>query len=291
MLRFLYTICDLIAGVMAIASPVAIFHWLAKITGIKAAAAVISVLDPVFEPMNVTLNLIVQMPVLHYNGQNIPTTQGVVACLLTVGFFIFNFCSEYLKTTEQRLDVEQQARLQRRRLQQLKVEQQQFAKQVTGNRKVYMVIQYDFKQCPSGAASFETTYPKFGGRLIESSPQMLALEFDGAERALRYSLEVTRSVQAYYATLRPIDPQPPYQIAIQAIEAQLPGSEAILKTRKLVSYTGRNQILFGSEVYLLLKDQGAVGDFQFQSVGMYVIEGKQAEFFKLLSDRREQQAI
>jgi hypothetical protein len=291
MLRFLYTISDLLAGMLAISSPVAIFHWLVKVTNITAAEPYAAILNPIFEPLNDTLNTIIQLPILHYNGHDIPTTQGALACLMTAGFFLFNFCSEYLKAAEQRLDVEKQAFIQRRRLQQLKTEQQHFQKQVTGSTKLYMVVQYDFKGCPSGAASFETTYSKSGGKLIESSPQMLALEFEGPERAFHYALTVSQAIQSYYATLRPIDPQPPYQIAIQAIDSKLPGSEAILKMRKLVSYTGQNQILFGPEVHTLISQQGIIGRFHFQSVGVYIIEGRQMELYRLFYEKREQRAF
>lgn len=291
MLRFLYTISDLLSAILAIASPVAIFHWLIKVTNITAAQPFVAILDPVFVPLNSTLDTIAQMPVLHYNGHDIPTTQGLFSCLMTIGFFVFNFTSEYLKAAEQRLEVEKQAFIQRRRLQQMKTEKQQVQKQIAGSRKLYVVVQYDFKGCPSGAASFETTYPKHGGKLIESSPHMLALEFENTDVAFKYCLTVSQAIQSYYATLRPIDPQPPYQIAIQAIESQLPGSEAVLKMRKLVSYTGQNQILFGPDVYALMAEQGLLQRFHFQSMGVYVIDGKQAELYRLFYEKREQKAF
>jgi hypothetical protein len=286
MLRFLATVCDLLAGLLAIASPVAIFHWLVKVTGITAAAAAATMLDPVFEPLNATLNTLVQLPVLHYNGNNIPITQGVLACVMTGGFFVFNFCSESLKATEQRLDVEKQAFIQRRRLQQMKAEQKQQQKQVTSNKKLYLLVQYDFKSCPSGAAHFETAYARHGGKLIESDQKSLALEFEAPERAFKYALDVSQAVQAYYATLRPLDPQPPYSINIQAIDAGIPGVEAVLKMQRLVSYAGQNQVLFGAEVYALLTEQGLLQRFQFQSVGMYIIDGQQVELYRLRGEKQ-----
>src|SRR5689334_14551328 len=135
MLRFLYTICDLISGLLAIASPVAIFHWLFKLTGVKAMVPVIILLNPVFEPLDTLLNFFIQLPVLHYNGPTVPTTRGGLACLMTLGFFIFSFSSEYLKTAEQCLDVAHQANLQKRRLKQLKSGQQHLQKQITTDRK------------------------------------------------------------------------------------------------------------------------------------------------------------
>ena len=291
MLRILYIFCDLLSSVLAIGSPVAVLHWLLKVTGIAGTASLVAALDPLFGPLNETLELVVHFPVLHYGGQTIPITQGVLACLMTIGFLGLNVCSEYLKAVEQRLDVARQASVHKRRLQQIKTEQKQLQKQVIGNRKIYVVIRYDFKGCPSGASNFETVYSRYGGKLIESSPQMLGLEFENVEKAFKYCIDSSHALRAYYSTLRPIDFQPPFQIAIQGVDAKLPGSEGILQTRKMISYIGENQIMFGPDMHTLMVEQRQTARFHFQSLGMYMLDGKQSELYRLFQEKKEQGAL
>lgn len=291
MLRFLYILCDWIAGVLAITSPIAVFHWLAKLTDIKQIQPYANMLDPIFGPLNQLFSVFIQAPVLHYNGQTIPTTQGIVAAIMTLGFFIFNICSEYLKATEQRLDVATQAFTQRRRLQQLKSEQKNLQQQMTGNRKIYVYVQYGFRECPSGSSYFETSYTRLGGKIHENTAQNLVMEFESLEKAFQFSLSATQGILNYYTTLRPIDPQPDFNIAIQGIEANLSVNEAFVLIRKLVSFAGKNQIIFGPEVNALMREHNLNGRYHFQSVGVYSLEGRQSELFRLFYEKRDHSAF
>jgi hypothetical protein len=282
MFRFLYTMCDLISAVCAIISPVAIFHWLFKIMNFNAIAAQVNLLNPVFDPLNAFVEFFVKMPPLNYGGHAYSTTQGLLACLMTGGFFAFNFFSESLKATEQRLDVHQQAEVQKRRLQKLQNEQTKVQKTITTNRRMYVAIEYDFLNCPIGSTCLEETFPKYGGKVLSRGADSLSLEFDNMSNIFQYCMDVSQGILSYYATLRPVDPQPPFKIGIHTLDADISTSAAVAETRKLNIFVGPNQVLFSQAVKAMIDANGQNMTYRFQSIGMYALEGAtQQELFRL----------
>jgi hypothetical protein len=282
MFRVLYTLCDVLAAVSAIISPVAIFHWLLRIVHVPAAMAAVDKLNPLFDPLNALVESVVKAPPLQYAGHAYSTTQGVLACLFTVLFFVLNFASESLKASEQRMDVSRQSDQQRRRLQKLREEHQTSQKQTAQNSKIYVQVQYDSHACLTGAGYLESAFVKNGGKMLQGYADSLSLGFDTIGQALQYCMDASQSLLSYYATLRPVDPQPPFQIAVHAVSGELPVVEGIAMTRNLVRYGGPNQVLFSQDIKSLLEAQGLGMSYRYQSVGLYGIGGTQpTELFRL----------
>ncbi len=287
MLRFLYISCDILAAVFAVISPVAIFHWLMRIT-LSDSALLAPYMAPVngfFDPLNAVVDMVFHAPPLSYNGQLIPTTQGVLACLLTASFFLLNFLSEYLKTTEQRFDVDRQAQIQRQRLQQLKRQQSQSNQKVVSNRRYLVNVSYDFALCPTGGDCMEQGLARLGGNALERLPDYMTVEFGSLDLSIEYCMTASQAIMGYYATLRPVDPQPPFRIGIHAIDANLPVSDASSETRKLVGFAAPNQVVFTQSVRDVLEANGQSMAYHFQSIGMYGLSGGSQELFKLFNDK------
>jgi hypothetical protein len=95
-------------------------------------------------------------------------------------------------------------------------------------------------------------------------------------------MEASQAILSYYATLRPIDPQPPFHIALHALSADLPTDEGVALTRNLVRYSGPNQILCSQDVKTLLELNGLSLLYGYQSVGLYSTRGTRSmEMFRL----------
>lgn len=287
MLRFLYTICDLLSGLFAVLSPVAILHWLAKATNMAPAAPFIAMLDPFFAPLDATLELIAKPPPIIFNGQTITTTQGALAILLTLGFFLLHFCSEWLKATEQKIDVTKQAMQQRIRLQQLKSEETKRQVRSTSNKRVFMFVAYDFPACPHGGSVFESAAPRCSVKILQSLPDSIMLEASNLEIAIRYCLETTQTILSYYATLRPADPQPPFRVAIYPLETTATDQEIFTYGRKLSHYAGPNQLLFSQDTRTMLETQGLGLSYHYQSLGMYMVNNENQELYRLFFQKRQ----
>lgn len=282
MFRFLYTMSDLMSAVCAIISPIAIFHWLLRIVNIQALASAVNVLNPVFDPLSALLELFVKLPPIHYGGHEYSTTQGLLACLMTAGFFVFNFISESLKASEQRMDVARQADIQKRRLQKLKSEENKVNKDVTTNRRLYVVVDYDFMGCPTGSACLETTYTRNGGKVLGSNGASMSLEFETISNVFQYCMDASQGILSYYATLRPAEPQPPFKIGVHATDCSWSVPASVEETRKLSRFIGPNQVLFSQDVKSILEANGLGLSYRYQSIGMYALEGVgQQELFRL----------
>lgn len=282
MLRYIYTLCELLSAVCAIISPVAIFHWLLRIINFQGVASLVNMLNPVFDPLNAIVEFVVKAPPLSYGGHQYSTTQGVLACVMTGAFFLFNFVAESLKASEQRMEVSRQAEQQRKRLQKLRDDQSKKQKFVTTNRRIYLVLDYDFQACPEGGAQWESTYARYHGKVLASYHNSLALEFDSIEQVVSYCMGAAQGILGHYATLRPLDPQPPFKVGIQSLDAEISTGAGVTATRKLISYVGPNQVIFSQEIRAMLESQGIDKAYRYQSIGMYAMEGGyQQELYRL----------
>lgn len=283
MLRFLYTLCEILAWTCALASPVAVIHWLAKITKVPMVEGLISALDRVFLPLNALLDGIIKSPPLQYDGNQYDTTQGLLAIILTLGFFALTFISESLKTSEQQLDVSHHAREQKIRLRKLKEEQDQRQQQSVSNRRILLYVKYDVHLCPPGAMCMERAYAQHGGIMHGTDASALRLEFDTVMSAFQYCLEVSQAILAHYATLRPMDPHPPFRMGLHSVDAAQPESVGYAELQKLIECSGDNQIFFSQTVKNFLEAKDLLGEYRYQSMGLHTIEGgsHQQEIFRL----------
>lgn len=288
MLRFLYTTLALLAGIMAILSPIAILHWLMTAVGHPSTTGVVEALNPFFSPLNSLLSLILPLPDLYFQGRAVPTTQGALAALLTLGFFALTYLSESLKALEQRLDVTQKALAQRVQMQRLQAQAQQERKKISGNRRILVHVQYDFQNFPPGSTPFEAQYATRNGKVLQTWPDSLGLEFDTLENALQYSLDTSQSVLSHYATLRPMDPQPPYRLAIHVVPPDWSPQDGLLQCSYLSQFAAPNQVVFSQDTLQLMDALGIQQNYHHQSLGMYALNQQNIELFRLYYQKRQQ---
>jgi hypothetical protein len=66
----------------------------------------------------------------------------------------------------------------------------------------------------------------------------------------------------------------------------LPVADAASETRRLVGFAGPNEVVFSQDVLEVLVASGSTQDYKYQSLGMYGLDGRQREFFKLFNSKR-----
>lgn len=283
MLRFFYTICDWLAGLCAIISPVVIAHWLLKVTGLPWAVPIVNALNPVFNPWSELLHFWVKTPPLFVNGQPVETTQAALAIAFTIGFFILHFSAEVARSLEQRLDMNRQTHEQRQKILQLSREERQHKNQLSSlSWRICLHITYPFPLCPVGGRLLDDVSLHPAGKLLERSKDVLSMEFNRLDSALQVCTEAAMALLQYYATLRPADPQPPFHIGLHAVESQTGVNTALAETSRITEFAGRNQIIFSQTVQQLMDAQHLELPRPAQSIGLYALSGgRQEEMFRL----------
>ncbi|WMU93200.1 hypothetical protein EMOOHJMP_00005 [Microcystis phage MaAM05] len=283
MLRILYTLCDALAALFAVISPVAIFHWLLLAVNNRLLNPFLVPLTQFFTPLNASVQFFIQPPVLHFSGQEISTTQGIVACVFTALFLGLSTLSEYFKTIEQRQDLEHQAELQRIRLKRLQALQETRQTKLVTNRRYLVQVNYDFNQCPAGGQFLDQGPARQAGKPVDRDLTNLTLEFLSLSQSLHYALTASQALMNYYATLRPKDPQPPFRIGVHATDRDLSPEVALQETQRLTSFAMANTIIFSQTVRDVLEADGQSLAYKFHSMGLYAMGGQEQELFRLFN--------
>lgn len=287
MLRYLYTLCDLLSSACALLSPVVIFHWLFKAVDLAPLRSVITIGDSVFVPLDGLIEMFIKLPPIIYAGHNVPTTQALLACILTGFFFLFNFLSETFKVSEQRFNIQVDATIQRRRLQKLRDEQQRKDAMLPQDLRVFVFIEYDSLACPAMGDQIEKLVQQESGHIHSRIASELALEFKKIENALRFALAISQTILSYYATLRPIDSRPPFRLSIHGVDNMLNISASVAESHKLIQYVMSNQIIVSQAAKSLLDASGTLIPYRLQSIGIYSLDnGNQRELFKLFAGKQ-----
>lgn len=285
MLRFLSFVCELLAGLCALISPVAVFHWLLQILNIAEIAKQVSLLNPFFDPMNAVVELFIKTPPLNYGGQEFSTTQGVLACMMTGAFFLLNACAETLKSGDEQLSVRTQEHRRNKQIRKIRTAELKSQQQTVTRRHVFAYLEYDFSACPAGATIIHEMMSRAGGNPLERQECGLTLEFPSLEGAFSFCSETSQRILRHYATLRPIDPQPPFRLALQALDGDTSKTAAIAETRKLIRYMDKNQIIFSQDVKLLMEASKFQPACSYRSLGLYEMGGMQQELFQLFTGK------
>lgn len=286
MIRYLYTLCDMLSSICALISPVVIFHWLLKVVNFAPLMGVVSSLDPVFNPIESLLEFFIKLPSLNFSGHAYSTTPGLLAAILTGAFFLFNFLSETLKVSEQRMKVQVDAQMQRRRLQKLRDEQLRKERALPDEMKVFVFVDYDFLACPAMGEKIEQLITQEAGHVHSRLFNELALEFRSIENGLRFVLSVSQGILGHYATLRPLEPQPPFRLSLHGVDKSLSISGSVADARKLVSFIVSNHVIASQSAKALIESSGTTIPYQLQSMGVYSTETGERELFKLYAGRQ-----
>ena len=286
MLRFLAIALDIVATLCAILSPVAIIHWLLKAINASLTAGIVNMLTPVFTPFNASLDLVFKLPSISFSGQSIPITQGILGVIFTLVFFALAFASDMVKATMKKVEVRAAAAENKKKLQALKVQKQQQTQKVTTNRRILVFLYFQFQQNPMAGNYFEQLYPRHQGRAHETTPESMLLEFETLDNAMRYCIESTQYVRSYYATLRPMDPQPPFYIGIHSQDMTENVQAGKAKCYNLCRFGGQNSMVFSQDTKQALDAHGMAPNFRIQSIGVYDFPNepvRSQEVFRLLS--------
>lgn len=266
-------------------SPMIILHWLLLIVNVPFLKPHLVSVSYFLTPMNAVLESLFHPPPIHYNQQLIPITQGLLAFVFTLAFFALNFLSEYFKTIEQQLEICQQAGFQKKRLEKLQEAQNHQHKKVLTARRYLVHVSYDFTLCLAGGELLAKALTSHSGNALEQLPDYITLEFPSLAQSLQYCIDCGQALLGYYATLRPLDVQPPFRIGLHVLAADLPVADAAYETRRLVDFAGPNQVVFSQAVLETLVASGSTQDYKYQSLGMYRLEGRQQEFFRLFNSK------
>ena len=286
MLRYLFTMCDILSSLCALVSPVVIFHWLFKVLNLPPLQGIISSLDPIFLPLESILELFIKLPSLNFGGHAYSTTPGLLAVLLTCAFFFFNFLSETLKVAEQRMNVQVDAQKQRMRMQKMREEQLRKEKSLPDAMKIFVFVDYDVQPCPFLGEKLEQFMQQEGAHVHSRVFNELALEFTTIEQGLRFVLGVSQSILGHYATLRPLDPQPPFKLSLHAVDKTLSISAGVSDSHKLVQFIVNNQVIISQSAKALLDSCGTEIPYRLQSLGVYAMDTGERELFRLFAGKQ-----
>lgn len=266
----------------ALTSPFVVLHWLLRIVNIKAIEDSVSRVAEWVDPFNHAIEFFVTTPPIHYSGEQYATTQGFFAVLLLLGFITCNFFAELLKAKEQRQLVEQSQTRQQNIMDTRQAQQTTVQNRMSQNYDVYLHIQYDDEACQTGKDLIHQLFKQYNAEMMQYHSNNYTLRFPDIESALSCCNQVTEKMLAYYATLRPIDPQPPFKFNLHSAEKTAAGS-AIDETQKLGKFVDDNQILFSDAIKSMIEAKQLQGHYQYQSVGIYASSsgGKKVELFRL----------
>ena len=267
-------------------SPIVIFHWLLKVVDLAPLRGVVNSFDPVFAPMNAFLEVFIKLPSLTFNGHSYSTTPGLLAILLTCFFFLFNFLSETIKVSEQRLNVQLDVQAQRRRLKKLQEEQRRKERALPDEMKIFVFVDYDVLACPELGEKIEQSLTQESGHVHSRMFNEMALEFKNIEQGLRFVLGISQNILAHYATLRPLDPQPPFRMSLHGVDKAMSISMSVSESRKLVQFVVHNQIIISNSAKQLLDACGTSIPYRLQSMGVYSLETGERELFRLFAGKQ-----
>jgi hypothetical protein len=283
MLRPTIILLETAATCVALLSPIALFHWLIKVTRIPGLDFIVNPLSALFDPFNKTLEALFHLPTMTYQGQAFPITQGIVGILLTVCFFGLSYLAAVMKQTEEKmkvaLEAQYQSNLARQRLAAQKKEQIHLVKDM----KVFLYISFPFAAHAELARPFER-FVGFQGVSIESTPTSLFVEFQKPENALAFVQTCISQMSDSYSKLLPMEPQPPYRMSMHAVElkrdAQQEGHGLCFQ---LTRFAGANMVLFSHALRKVLDAHQISDNVNFQSMGDYEMLGIQQEVFRFIS--------
>ena len=281
MLRYIHIICNLLAYICALTSPVVIVHWLSKVSGIVPLQAMVQGLDPVFRPLSDLVGAVIKTPPLLFSGHTYETSPAVLACLLTALFFVFTAVAESAKAFEQGVNVQLESSMQRRRLQKLQEEEQQKAKALSANMQIYVFLDYDVMACPELEEPIERLIRQEDGQIHSRIANEMSLEFRKIEQGLSFVMSVARAIQNHYASsMRPVN-QAPFRLSLHGTAGNVISSN-VNEARKLARFIGNNQMIVSEAAKALLDASKTNIPYRVQSLGIYSTEeGQQQELFKL----------
>ncbi len=270
MLRLISILLDILSGLFAILAPIAVIHWIAGAFELQAIAGVAEFFSAIFWPFNTLVNTVApNLPMIDYQGRQIPISQGIVAFLLTICFFSCAIAANLLRALDKKMTVTTDIIRSQHRMQQLESVRREQARQTIATNRIliYLIFPFDSQK---NASTFFLGFKKYGGRQLPTRTEGMLIEFGDVQSAMGYARDTAEKLLAFYGTLRPMDPQPPFHMSIHAVrpdpEDTFPGLE---RCQLLIRYAGENQIIFSQQVLELLQVHSLTANYRYQTMGYY----------------------
>jgi hypothetical protein len=177
---------------------------------------------------------------------------------------------------------------QKARLNKLREKQFDDKSRIIKQCQIYLYVQYEGTVCELGQRLMKDSFNHYQGETVAAQTNQQTLLFPDLESALACCNQVTENLLGYYATLRPIDAQPPFRFNLHAVEKTVEVSRAVYETQQFAKFVDSNQILFSDSIKKLLEAKDLQSNYHYQSVGIYTLpsEGKNIELFRLYTRKR-----
>lgn len=283
MLRFLYTVCDWLGTFFAILSPIIIIDWLAKATKIKLFEPVHAILSPMTDPLNQTVDMIVHLPPMHFNGQQVELTQGLLGIAFTGCFFVCSLTAQMARAADQKIKVTKEVMSQHVRMQQIKAQEAQKKKKNTAHHELMVFVVCNYQTHPPTGTIFETGISRYSGKSHEANEDCMLIAFPNAANGVRFALESGRAVIEAYQKLRPLDPQPPFRIGLHAAHDEDNTSTRRAICNQVIQYASKNEIVFTQQAKEYLEGLGQLDQYKHHPIGTYNFAGAGSQdVFKLV---------
>ncbi|MBK8189740.1 MAG: hypothetical protein IPK79_04755 [Vampirovibrionales bacterium] len=293
MLKVLALFLDLLSVLFALLAPVAIVHWLLSIIGVPQLTGFIDALRVVFDPMNALIDSALggHVPHIAYQGRDITVTQGILGFILTLVFFLLAGLATATRSMDKKLAVARDLSRSKARAEQLAAVRDVQDRKTSNATSILVEILYPFEQTAEGAARFQG-FSEYGGRLVSSRPEAWVLMFNSPDDALQFVVSAAKSLRQYYATLRPMDPQPPFRIALHATEpSDTATREGVGYLHLILRYAADHQVVFSQELRDLMAIRPPKTDYDIQSIGMFDLgQAAHQEIFRLFYQPRQHHA-
>lgn len=163
------------------------------------------------------------MPIANINGESVPMYPATEALIILVTSYVMNIVALIMMGVEQKVDqavstakfehgVQEKVRMLSRRQQELRESLQ-----------YWMVIQFEFEQYP------ELTERFFGSlHPVKKTESLWVISCTSCSNALEVSTSLREDIFRHYNTLRPLDPQPPMRVMLNAYKSEKTPLEQII---------------------------------------------------------------
>jgi hypothetical protein len=172
------------------------------------------------------------MPVAHINGEAVPMYPATEALIILITSYVLNIVALVMMGLEQKVDqavdtarfehsVQEKVRLLSRRQQELRESLQ-----------YWMVVQFDYEKFPDLAE-------RFFGHLhpVKKTDSLWIFSCTSCSNTLEVSSGLREDIYRHYNTLRPMDPQPPIRVMLNAyINDKTPLEQVLFDAEQMLRF-------------------------------------------------------
>lgn len=289
MFRWLSYITDFLGGLCVLLSPFIVVHWVLLALNIPEVTQAIEPANAIIAPgMAILSALPFDYPTLNIQGQDLSSKQMVLGLFYMVLFFAFNLISMGLRNIEGLLLQAKRKTTQHKNDKTAQQRQMERYQQAIQRSSVILTIDYPFKDFREATRFMLGSQLAPGQSILAQSATQASFHFNSPEAAASFAVSGAERLLSFYASLSPIDPQPPFKMVIHATEPRTE-NEGIEKCKYLLSHCLDNRIIFSQHVHDLMAAHNVQQRFMFHSIGIYHIPSEnQQDLYQLNYNRPEQ---